>query len=92
MARPLVKPGGRIVYVTCSLLAEENEDQLAAFLADAPEFRIVPALEAIGQSGSVAPEAVERLQPVASPEGFLRLSPASSHTDGFFIAVLERAP
>jgi 16S rRNA (cytosine967-C5)-methyltransferase len=92
MARPLVKSGGRLVYVTCSLLAEENEDQVAAFLADAPEFQVVPALEAIGQSGAAAPEAIERLKASASPEGFLRLSPASGHTDGFFIAVLERAP
>ena len=38
MAAPLVKPGGRLVYVTCSVLPEENEDQVAAFLASYPDF------------------------------------------------------
>ena len=36
-AAPFVKPGGRLIYVTCSLLAEENEDRVAAFLAGAPD-------------------------------------------------------
>src|SRR3546814_13419064 len=40
-ARP-VRPGGRLVYVTCSLLAEENDDQAAAFLADVPDFTALP--------------------------------------------------
>jgi 16S rRNA (cytosine967-C5)-methyltransferase len=39
-AAPFVKPGGRLVYVTCSLFAEENEDRIAAFLARAPAFGI----------------------------------------------------
>jgi 16S rRNA (cytosine967-C5)-methyltransferase len=87
MARPLVKPGGRLVYVTCSLLAEENEDQVAAFLATAPEFAPVSALDAVA-----CPEGLEALRGRLSSEGFLRLTPASAGADGFFIAVLERAP
>ena len=38
-AAPFVKPGGRLIYVTCSLLAEENEDRVAAFVAAHPDFR-----------------------------------------------------
>jgi 16S rRNA (cytosine967-C5)-methyltransferase len=90
LARPLVKPGGRLVYVTCSLLAEENEDQVAAFLAGAPEIVPVSAVEAIAASGQTTEDGPDRLRPLASPEGFLRLSPSVSATDGFFIAVLER--
>ena len=41
-AARLVKPGGRIAYVTCSVLAEENGDQIQAFLAREPGFRLVP--------------------------------------------------
>jgi 16S rRNA (cytosine967-C5)-methyltransferase len=91
LGRPLVKRGGRLVYATCSLLAEENEDQIAAFLTGAPEFRTLSVLDAIGASQLAAPDGLQRLGRNLSPEGFLRLSPASSETDGFFIAVLERA-
>ncbi len=76
-AAPLVKTGGRLVYVTCSLFAEENEDRIAAFLARTPGFgRIDP------------PADYSRWR---TQEGFLRLSPQTAGTDGFFVAVLERA-
>lgn len=74
-----VKPGGRIVYVTCSVLPEEDEDRVAAFLARHPEFAVKPA--------ACEPE----LTPFLTPEGYLRLSPRTAATDGFFVAVLERA-
>jgi 16S rRNA (cytosine967-C5)-methyltransferase len=80
-AARLVRPGGRLVYATCSLLREENEDQAEAFLAAAPEFTLVPAAliwaETIGGS---------------SPGGerYLRLTPAQHGTDGFFVATFER--
>ncbi len=92
MARPLLKPGGRLVYVTCSLLAEENEDQVAALLAEAPELAVVPAIEAVTASGQATPEGLKRLAPLVTAEGFLRLTPRSAAADGFFIAVLERRP
>ncbi len=47
-ASPMVKPGGRLVYATCSLLPEENEEQIAAFLKANPEFEIVPTSEELG--------------------------------------------
>ena len=89
-ARRMVKPGGRVVYVTCSLLAEENEDQIAAFLAGAPEFQAISALDAIQASGLATDEGLEMLRARLTPSGALRLSPRSAGTDGFFVAVLER--
>ncbi len=74
-----VKPGGRIVYVTCSVLPEEDEDRVAAFLDRWMDFRVIPATN--------NPHLVRHL----TAEGYLRLSPRSSATDGFFVAVLERA-
>ena len=74
-----VRPGGRMVYVTCSVLAEENEDRVAAFLGRHPGFRVLPATD--------DPHWLPRL----TAEGYLRLTPASSDTDGFFVAVLARA-
>jgi 16S rRNA (cytosine967-C5)-methyltransferase len=74
-----VKPGGRLVYVTCSVLPEENEDRVAAFLERRPEFAIRPATEDLKLTGYL------------TADSFLRLSPRTSGTDGFFVAVLEKA-
>ncbi|MFC3078354.1 RsmB/NOP family class I SAM-dependent RNA methyltransferase [Phenylobacterium terrae] len=74
-----VKPGGRIVYVTCSVLPEEDEDRIAAFLQRHEGFEVRPAT------------ADPALTSWLTPEGYLRLSPRTSATDGFFVAVLERA-
>jgi 16S rRNA (cytosine967-C5)-methyltransferase len=90
-ARRMTKPGGRIVYVTCSLLAEENEDQIGAFLAHAPEFGVASALAAIEASGLATPEGLKMLEGRITSAGFLRLSPRSGGADGFFVAVLQRA-
>ena len=76
---PYVRPGGRLIYVTCSVLAEENEDRVAAFLERHPEFSVLPATDDL-----------ERLSRLTA-EGYLRLTPATSDTDGFFVAVLVRA-
>jgi 16S rRNA (cytosine967-C5)-methyltransferase len=85
-----VKPGGRLVYVTCSLLMEENEDRIASLLETAPGFRIVPVLQAVAASGQVDAKGLETLAARATPDGFLRLSPHTAACDGFFTAVLER--
>jgi 16S rRNA (cytosine967-C5)-methyltransferase len=78
-AAALVRPGGRLVYATCSLLQEENEGQVSAFLIRHPEFVLVPPAQAWPFA-----------EPVVSDET-LSLSPARHGTDGFFAAVLERA-
>jgi 16S rRNA (cytosine967-C5)-methyltransferase len=77
-AARLVKPGGRLVYATCSLLDEENEEQVAAFLAANPAFHLVPLQEA-------APSLTHSTHP-----DYLSLTPALDDTDGFFAAVMQR--
>jgi len=81
-----VKPGGRLVYVTCSLLARENTAQVRAFIERHPAFRVVPYGDAWRAAlGDTPPDSAD-----GSRETLL-LTPASHGTDGFFIAVLERA-
>jgi 16S rRNA (cytosine967-C5)-methyltransferase len=75
----LLKLGGQLTYATCSLLSEENEDQVAAFLGRHPDFRLIPANQLFSQAG------------IALDTGeFLKLDPGQHQTDGFFAAVLER--
>ena len=81
MAQTLVKPGGRLIYATCSLLQEENERQFAWFLENHTDFMPL----AIDQ---VWAETVGGPPPPTGP--CLRLSPASTGTDGFFCAVMEK--
>jgi 16S rRNA (cytosine967-C5)-methyltransferase len=79
-AAALLKPGGRLVYGTCSLLAEENEDIVAAFLAAHPDFSLVPAKAVLDKQGVK----------VKGAGDYLHLYPHVHDTDGFFAAVLER--
>ncbi|MBR0568884.1 RsmB/NOP family class I SAM-dependent RNA methyltransferase [Azoarcus sp. L1K30] len=79
-AARLVRPGGRLVYATCSLLVDENDAVVDAFLAANPAFTAVPAEQVLHSQGIDLPTG-ERL----------RLSPDAHDTDGFFAAVLERA-
>ena len=84
-AAPLVKPGGRLVYITCSLLPAENTEQVAAFLAANPEYALMPYDDVWRE---VLPGT-----PPASADGrtdTLLLTPARHGTDGFFVAILAR--
>jgi 16S rRNA (cytosine967-C5)-methyltransferase len=90
-----VRPGGRVVYSTCSLEPEENEQVVAAVLAETPSARLIPLESRIGAllgEGILTPSGAERFQRCLTPEGALRLLPGTFHTDGFFICVLQREP
>ncbi|MBJ7484728.1 RsmB/NOP family class I SAM-dependent RNA methyltransferase [Brevundimonas sp.] len=88
-AAKLVKPGGRLVYVTCSMLRQENEATMDAFEEDHPGFAPVPMAEAVG-SPHLTDAGRNRLVDLAEGGHRLRLSPATTGTDGFFAAVYER--
>jgi 16S rRNA (cytosine967-C5)-methyltransferase len=85
-AARLVKPGGRLVYATCSLLAAENGAQVAWFLEAHPGFSLLPIARVWAETVGRMPEAGA----CPTDEPTLRLTPAAHGTDGFFVAVLER--
>ncbi len=76
-AARLVQPGGRLVYVTCSVLRRENEDVLDSFETAFPAFQAQPVSEPGGPEGAKTPR--------------LRLSPRATGTDGFFFAAYGKA-
>ena len=80
-AARLVKPGGRLVYVTCSLLTEENEAQAERFLEKTADFNLVPIAQAWDEAFGT---------PCPAGRDYLRLTPAQHGTDGFFVAIFER--
>lgn len=84
-ASQFVRPGGVLVYITCSVLPEENESQIYSFIDDNPVFEVLSA-------GEVWQElfGFENLQPWSSDMKSITLTPASTKTDGFFFSVLQR--
>jgi 16S rRNA (cytosine967-C5)-methyltransferase len=86
-AAPLVKRGGRIAYITCSVLPAENGDQVRAFVTAHPEFSIVPPEETArvlgDRAGAFAGAALR------TPEGWL-MTPRRTGTDGFFVSVIKK--
>jgi 16S rRNA (cytosine967-C5)-methyltransferase len=83
----LVKTGGRIAYVTCSVVEDENGAQVRAFAARHPAFTVVPPLDVAGALGERA--FLFRRAVLASGEGLL-MTPRRTGTDGFFVSVLIR--
>jgi len=77
-AAKLVRPGGRLVYATCSLLAAENDEIVAGFLAKHPDFKLLPASNILARHD------------IAIDDETLRLRPDLHNTDGFFAAAMER--
>jgi 16S rRNA (cytosine967-C5)-methyltransferase len=87
-AATLVKPGGRIAYITCSVLDDENGAQVRGFVGRHPEFTVVPPSEvtnALGDRGFLFRRVV-----LMSDAGLL-MTPRRTDTDGFFVSVLRRA-
>jgi 16S rRNA (cytosine967-C5)-methyltransferase len=85
-----VKLGGRLAYVTCSLLPEEDGDQVDAFVARHPEFAPLSAGDTLARS-SLPADARERLATATLVAGNgIVLSPRRTGTDGFFVALLVR--
>jgi 16S rRNA (cytosine967-C5)-methyltransferase len=78
-AQRLVRPGGRLIYATCSLLEAENEAQIDGFLARHAGWRVIPVSEVWTLAASVP-----------CPDPYLVLTPRQHGTDGFFGAVMER--
>ncbi len=78
-AADLVRPGGRLVYATCTVNCAENQELVAGFLRQRTDYRLVPP----GAGG---------LRPECFQEGFLVCAPHRHGTDAFFAAVLERLP
>ncbi|MEX2276424.1 MAG: RsmB/NOP family class I SAM-dependent RNA methyltransferase [Cucumibacter sp.] len=85
-ATRFVRPGGMIAYITCSILPPENEAQVASFLAAHPDFTLASAFE--GWSKLLGPDAP---QPHSIDMKSVTLTPASTHTDGFFCSLLTRS-
>lgn len=82
-AAKLVKPDGRLVYITCSVLRDENEDIVNAFLESNPEFRLRRWTEVLNPG--------ERPVKANTADDMLRLWPEDGESDGFFAAVLQRS-
>ena len=87
-AVPLVKAGGRIAYITCSVLEEENDSQARGFLARHPEFAVQPPTEVIKSLGERAFMFAKAAR--LSELGTL-MTPRATDTDGFYVSVMRRA-
>ena len=88
-----VRRGGRVVYSTCSLEPEENEQVVAAVLAEnhnARQVSFAPVIEALLGKGILRDDGAERLRKCLTPEGALRLLPGVFLSDGFFVALIEK--
>ncbi|MDK1384051.1 RsmB/NOP family class I SAM-dependent RNA methyltransferase [Sinorhizobium sp. 8-89] len=84
-AAQFVRPGGHLVYVTCSVLPEENESQVYGFCEDNPEFEILSAADTWATLFGT-----DKPQPWSADMKTVTLTPASTGTDGFFFCLMGR--
>lgn len=88
-----VRPGGHVVYSTCSLEPEENEQVVSAVLSERENARLIPPqlrIEELRSGGILTPSGASRLLQSITAEGSLRLLPGTFESDGFFIAMIEK--
>ena len=88
-ASALVRPGGRLVYITCSVLAAENTDVITAFAAEHRDFAPLPINRA-AETPLLTDAGRARLAELAGVGHTVQLSPRRTATDGFFIATFQR--
>lgn len=86
-ASALVKPGGRVVYITCSVLPQENSGQIRKFIGRHPDFSVIPP----SQTASVLWDRTDDFLAAVyvSDEGLL-MTPRRTGTDGFFVSILTK--
>lgn len=84
-AAEFVRPGGTLLYVTCSVLPEENENQVYSFCEDNPQFEILSAAEAWEDLFGT-----DKPKPWSTDMKTVTLTPASTETDGFFFCAMGR--
>ena len=87
-AAALAKPGGRIAYITCSVLPQENNEQVSRFMIRHPEFTVVPPSQVASVLWDKADDFLAAT--LQSDEGLL-MTPRRTGTDGFFVSVLRKA-
>jgi 16S rRNA (cytosine967-C5)-methyltransferase len=92
-----LRPGGRVVYSTCSLEPEENEQVIAAVLAavlaenqNARQVSLEQRITSLAEAGVLTAPGAARLRDCLTPEGALQLLPGALPTDGFFVALIEK--
>ncbi len=88
-----VRPGGQVIYSTCSLEPEENEQVVTAVLSESRNSRQVSLesrIEELCDDGILTHSGADRLSGCVMPDGSLRLLPGEFHTDGFFVARIEK--
>jgi 16S rRNA (cytosine967-C5)-methyltransferase len=87
-ASGFVKPGGRLCYITCSVLPCENDDRVAAFLVGNSAFSLVPPADLV----AMAPDALSEMANLVSSGGHgLQFTPLKTGTDGFFVSLMRKA-
>ena len=89
-AAEFVKPGGRLIFVTCSFLIEEGEDRVSEFLSDRTDFKAEPIGGQSGTNPALTDYGKRVIEGAKTRLGGVRLTPHRSQTDGFFISVLRR--